>query len=83
MGWPYNLERGHNFVDRTQMELAQDCVQLALTLQVLLPESYQLRYLMVNNQNLIPSKDKNFSLFHQIQTGYEANLSNGCQGLFH
>jgi hypothetical protein len=53
---------------------------VVLNLQVLLPESCQLGYLMVNNQNLIPSKDKNFTLCHQIQAGYDANLSNGCRG---
>jgi hypothetical protein len=89
MGWTCNLYGRDNFVDRTQMELAQHCVQrqvflvVALNLQVLLPESCQLGYLMVNNQNLTPRKDKNFTLCHQIQTGYEANLSNGCPGLFH
>jgi hypothetical protein len=71
------------------MELAQDCVQrqafllVALNLLVLLPGNCQLGYLVVNSQNPIPSKDKNFTLCHQIQTGYEANLSYGCLGLFH
>jgi hypothetical protein len=52
------------------MQLDQDCAQqqvfllLALTLQVPLPESCQQGYLMVNNQSLIPSKDKNFTLCH-------------------
>jgi hypothetical protein len=89
MGWSGSLDGGDNFVNRTWIELAQDCVQgqalvlVVLNLQVLLSQSCQPGYLMVNNQNLITRRNKNVSLCHQIQSGYEANLSDGCQGLFH